>query len=250
MAAGAPAPSGRPDVFAWAVCVLLSGSGYAVAVGCLWALGTRVGLPPAWRVAWLAAFALATVLPAYTRSANNHIAQLGAVAAVCVLLCRIADRAAEGRTAWLSVLGAGLATGFAYNLDFGVGPPLVLAVLAVVAIRTRRALPVLACAVGMAPLVVAGHAINFAIGGDWLKPLNMHPEYLAWPGSPFAATMTGIVRPRPERARPIGPTLGPCPGPTAPPPPPSRGPAWSPAPPATSADGWCPSCSTAATGCG
>lgn len=196
MALGAPTPGARPDVFAWVVCVLLSGTGYAVAVGCLWALGTRVGLPPAWRLAWLAAFALCTVLPTYTRSVNNHIAQLGAVALVCVLLCRISDRAAEGRTAWLSLLGAGFVTGFAYNLDFGIGPPLVPAVLVLVAVRTRRALPVLACGLGMAPCVVAGHAINFAIGGDWLKPLNMNPEYLAWPGSPFATTMTGMVRTR------------------------------------------------------
>ncbi|AWM36600.1 hypothetical protein GobsT_55830 [Gemmata obscuriglobus] len=193
MALGLPHPGDRPDVFAWVICVLLSGTGYALAVGCLWVLGTRVGLSPGWRLAWLAAFAFGTVLPAYTRSANNHIAQLGAAAAVCVLLCRIADRTAEGRRAWLALLGAGLIAGFAYNLDFGVGPPLVLAVLAAVAVRTRRALPVVVCGLGVVPCVVAGHAINFAIGGDWLKPLNMHPEYLAWPGNPFGTNMTGVV---------------------------------------------------------
>ncbi|VTR91000.1 Uncharacterized protein OS=Chroococcidiopsis thermalis PCC 7203 GN=Chro_2615 PE=4 SV=1 [Gemmata massiliana] len=197
MQLGLPAPSQRPDVFAHVVCVLLSGVGFAVAVGCMWSLGTRIGLSPGWRFAWLAAFALATVLPAYTRSANNHIAQLGAVAAICVLLCRIADRAAEGRTAWASLVAAGFITGFAYNLDFGVGPPLVPVVLVIVAIRTRRVLPVLVCGAAMLPCVVTGHAINYAIGGDWLRPLNMHPEYLNWPGSPFETTMTGVVRPRP-----------------------------------------------------
>lgn len=197
MAVGLPKPSDRPDVFAWVVTVLLCGTGYAVAVGCMWALGTRVGLPPAWRLAWLAAFALATVLPTYTRSANNHLAQLGAVAAVCVLLCRITDAAADGRTAWGSLVAAGFVTGFAYNLDFGVGPPLVPAVLAVVAIRTRRALPVAACGFAALPCILTGHVINFAIGGDWLRPLNMHPEYLMWPGSPFDTTMTGVIRPRP-----------------------------------------------------
>lgn len=196
MGVGLPKPSERPDVFAWVVTVLLCGTGYAVAVGCMWALGARVGLPPAWRLAWLAAFALATVLPAYTRSANNHLAQLGAVAAVCVLLCRVAD-AAVGRVASGSLVAAGFLTGFAYNLDFGVGPPLVPAVLAVVALRTRRLLPVAACGIGMLPCVIAGHALNFAIGGDWLRPLNMHPEYLMWPGSPFDTTMTGVIRPRP-----------------------------------------------------
>lgn len=195
MALGAPAPSARPDVFAWVICVLLSGTGFAVAVGCMWALGTRAGLEPKWRLLWLGAFALATVIPAYTRSANNHIAQLGAVAALCVLLCRIADAARAGRTAWGALVGAGLITGFAYNLDFGVGPPLVPAVLLVVAVRTRRLGAVAACGLAMLPCVVAGHATNYQIGGDWLKPLNMNPEYLAWPGSPFATTMTGIIRP-------------------------------------------------------
>jgi len=59
MACGAPSPSERPDVFAWVITVLLSGLGYAVAVGCMWTLGGRVGLSPRWRVAWLGAFALA-----------------------------------------------------------------------------------------------------------------------------------------------------------------------------------------------
>ncbi len=196
MALGLPRPAERPDVFAWVICVLLSGTGYAVAVGCMWNLGRRAGLRPGWRLAWLAAFALCTILPAYTRSVNNHIAQLGAVAAVCVCLCRVADRAAEGRAAWGSLLGAGFLTGFAYNLDYGVGPPLVPVVLAVVVLRTRRISAVLVCGLAMLPCIATGHAINHAIGGDWLKPLNMHPEYLNWPGSPFATTMTGIVRTR------------------------------------------------------
>jgi hypothetical protein len=115
---------------------------------------------------------------------------------LCVLLCRIADAAAEGRTAWDSLGAAGFVTGFAYNLDFGIGPPLVVAVLAIVALRTRRVPPVLVCGVAALPCIIAGHAINFAIGGDFLKPLNMHPEYLAWPGSPFETTMTGVVRTR------------------------------------------------------
>jgi hypothetical protein len=196
MQLGLPKPSDRPDVFAWMICVLLSGIGYATAVGCMWRVGEHAGLNPQWRLAWLAAFALATVLPAYTRSANNHIAQLGAVAAVCALLCRIANLAAEGRAAWGSLLAAGFLTGFAYNLDFGVGPPLVPVVLLAVALRTRRTRAVAACGIAILPCIIAGHAINYAIGGDWLKPLNMQPEYLNWPGSPFATTMTGVIRTR------------------------------------------------------
>src|SRR4051812_35010027 len=77
---GLPQPGDRPDVFAWVVTVLLSGVGYAVAVGCLAALGRRVGLTPGVRLLWLAAFALATFAPTYTRHANAHAAQLGVVA--------------------------------------------------------------------------------------------------------------------------------------------------------------------------
>ncbi len=196
MQLGLPKPSDRPDVFAWVVTVLFAGTGYALAVGCMWRVGTRVGLSPAWRLAWLGAFAFATVLPVYTRHANTHIAFLGAAAAICVLLGQIADRTAEGRTAWGSLAVVGLLTSWAYNLDFGVGPPLVPAVLAVIALRTRRVLPVAVCVLAMLPGVVAGHAINYAIGGDWLRPLSMHREYLLWPGSPFDTTMTGVLRPR------------------------------------------------------
>lgn len=194
MAFGVPRPSERPDIFARVMCVLLSGLPYAIAVGCMWTLGKRAGLPHVWRFAWLAAFAFASVLPTYTRSANSHIAQLGAVAAICVLVCRIGDYAARGRYAWGSLVAAGFLTGFAYNLDYGVGPPLVPAILAVVALRTRRILPVLVCGLAMLPCIVTGHAINYAIGNDWLRPLNMHREYLDWPGSPFDTTMTGVLR--------------------------------------------------------
>jgi hypothetical protein len=196
MLGGAPAPSARPDVFAWIITVLLSGTGYAVAVGAMGILGERAGLRGPWRWGWLLAFALATVLPAYTRSANSHIAQLGAVAVVAVLLCRVADAARAGQVAWGSLAAVGFITSFIYNLDFGIGPPFAAVVLAIVALRTRNWLAVVVGVAAMLPGVVAGHALHYAIGGDWIRPLNMHREYLQWPGSPFAETMTGVVRPR------------------------------------------------------
>ncbi|MCS6866798.1 MAG: hypothetical protein RMJ56_08850 [Gemmataceae bacterium] len=195
MLGGVPAPSERPDVFAWIITIWLSGTGYASAVSMMWILGGRIGLSGKWRWMWLLAFAGATILPAYTRSANSHIAQLGAVAVVAVLLCRVADATNAGRRAWGALITVGFITSFIYNLDFGLGPPFALIVLAIVTLRTRNLWAVVSCAAAMLPGVVAGHALHAAIGGSWLKPLNMHREYLQWPGSPFVETMTGVVRP-------------------------------------------------------
>src|SRR5262249_6106436 len=44
------------------------------------------------------------------------------------------------------------------------------------------------------PWVVFHHAVNYAVGGGWV-PVNMVPEYLDWPGSPFdRSNMTGVAR--------------------------------------------------------
>ena len=46
----------------------------------------------------------------------------------------------------------------------------------------------------MLPWVVAHLGVNYAIGGVFV-PLNMVPEYLRWPGSPFdESNMTGVSR--------------------------------------------------------
>ena len=191
---GAPRPGERPDVFAWVMTVLTSGVGYAAAVGCLWVLGKRLGLDPRWRLAWLAAFALATYAPAYTRHVNSHAMQLGVVAGMCVLLVRIADARAAGRTAWGSLVGLGTLAGLGFNLDFGSGPPLVAVALGVVAWRARRVGPVLAVALAVLPWVAAGVGLNHAISGKWL-PMNMYPEHFDFPGSPFTeANLTGFSR--------------------------------------------------------
>ncbi|HJZ57069.1 MAG TPA: hypothetical protein VKE74_19015 [Gemmataceae bacterium] len=191
---GLPRPGERPDVFAWVMTVLTSGLGYAAAVGCLWVLGKRVGLSPGWRLVWLAGFALATYAPTYTRHVNNHAMQLGVVAGMCVLLLRTADATRAGRTAWGSLVGLGTLAGLAFNLDFGSGPLLVAFTLTAITWRTRRAGPVIACALAAAPWMAAGVGLNYAIGGVWL-PLNMYPEHFDYPGSPFsAANLTGFSR--------------------------------------------------------
>ena len=53
MFVGLPRPDDRPDVFTRVSTILLCGIGYAVAVGCMWRLGQRVGLSPVWRLIWL-----------------------------------------------------------------------------------------------------------------------------------------------------------------------------------------------------
>ena len=86
---GLPRPDDRPDVFTRVSTIIMCGLGYAVAVGCMWRLGQRVGLRGEWRLVWLAGFALATLLPSYTRQLNAGMPQLAAVAALAVLLARI-----------------------------------------------------------------------------------------------------------------------------------------------------------------
>jgi hypothetical protein len=191
---GLPRPGERPDTFAWVLTILTSGIGSAAAVGCLWVLGRRVGLEPRWRLVWLAAFALATIAPTYTRHVNNHAMQLGVVAGMCVLMLRIADATRAARTEWGSLVGLGTLAGLGFNLDFGSGPLLVAVTFGAVAWRTRRIGPLLAYSLAVLPWVVAGIGLNYAIGGTWLPP-NMDPENFRYPGSQFStANLTGFRR--------------------------------------------------------
>jgi hypothetical protein len=194
---GVPRPGERPDVFAWIMTLLTSGLGYAAAVGCMWSLGRRLGLEPRWRAIWLASFAFATFAAAYTRHVNAHAMQLGALAGMCVLFLRLSEASAAGRTAWGSLIGLGTLAGLGFNLDFGSGPPLMAAAFLAVVWRMRRVWPVAAFALAALPWVAAAIGANLAIGGVWL-PLNMHPEFLDWPGSPFSTVnMTGLLRHKP-----------------------------------------------------
>jgi len=218
MVFGLPRPAERPDVFTRVSTILMCGIGYAVAVGCMWRLGQRVGLAPAWRLVWLAGFALATVLPAYTRQLNSGMPQLGATAALALALSRIAlpgrdsgepatsvaglaphpatDVAGSPKTAprWWFLAVAGFCAGFTFTVDQASGAPL-LAVAAIVAyLRTRRVMLTALFAAGALPWVVAHEAVNYAIGGVWV-PLNLVPQYFRWPGSPFSeSNMTGVAR--------------------------------------------------------
>jgi hypothetical protein len=194
MGLGLPSPAERPDIFCWMMTVLTSGLGYAVAVGCVWALGTRLGLAPSWRLAWTASFALSTFALAYTRHVNSHIMMLGVVSAMCLLLVRLAGEARDGRAAPGLLAGLGTLAGLGFNLDFGSGPLLLAITFVLVAWRFRRLVPVLVFTIAALPWVAAAIGLNYAIGGGW-KPINMYPEYFIYPGSPFTQqNLTGFFR--------------------------------------------------------
>jgi hypothetical protein len=194
---GLPRPGVRPDVFAWVMTVLTSGVGYAAAVGSMWALGRRVGLTPGVRLGWVAAFALATYAPTYTRHVNAHVVQLGVGAGMCVLMLRAAGAAREGRTPWGTLAALGTLAGLGFNLDLGTGPPLAAAAFLAVAWRFRALGPVAAFAAALLPWVAAWVGVNYALSGKWL-PMNMYPAFFDWPGSPFTtANMTGFRRHEP-----------------------------------------------------
>jgi hypothetical protein len=197
MFVGLPAPSERPDVFCRVSAMLICGLPYAVAVGFMWVLGGRVGLPHGWRIVWLASFALATVLPAYTRQVNAAMPQVGALAVLVVLLSRAAE--VVDRTPWLTLAGAGMCVGFAYAVEQPSGALLLVAVVAAVAIRTRRLRPTAVCLFGALPCVVLHHALNYAVGHVWV-PMGLLPEFLKWPDSPFdPSNMTGFARHTPGK---------------------------------------------------
>jgi len=242
MVVGLPRPRERPDVFTRVSTILMCGIGYAVAVWCLWVLGTRVGLPPAWRLVWLAGFALATMLPAYTRQLNSGMPQLGATAALALLLTyirwpggrlcdapvsasrsfedsvpatRTTDRNSAAQSQVLTspsrgevnptprsarlvkacvLVAAGACAGFGFTIDQASGAPLLALATVVVFLRTRGLTSTAIFLAGALPWVVAHLGVNYAVGGV-LVPLNMVPEYLRWPGSPFdESNMTGVAR--------------------------------------------------------
>lgn len=190
MLVGLPRPSERPDVFAWVATFLTCGLSYAAAVACMWLVGKRAGLTPGWRLVWLVGFALATMLPAYTRQVNSGMPQAAAVAGLALLLSRASGSA--GRT--LALAGAGFLAGYAYTLDQATGGPLLVAALVAVAARFRQFRPIAVFLLAALPWLIFHHAVNYAVGRVWV-PLGMVPEYLDWPGSPFdRSNMTGIAR--------------------------------------------------------
>lgn len=197
--AGLPRVAERPDLFCWLMTVATSGLAYIVALVSLNRLGLVVGLAQHTRWLWLASFALATVAATYTRHVNNHIMLLGVIAALCLQLVYLARDAESGAVSRWRLLGLGTLAGLAYNFDLGAGPLLVVGVLALILYRCRRFSAATLFVLGALPWLAAGLGVNYAIGGVW-KPMNMVPEYSAWPGGPFSAeNLTGFARHGPLR---------------------------------------------------
>jgi hypothetical protein len=191
---GLPGSAERPDLFCRAMTLGTSALAYVVAVLALYFLGGEAGLRGRPRLAWVVSFALATCALTYTRHVNNHIMHLGVLALVCWQLVRLARESEPGRVSWLRLLVLGTLAGLGFNLDFGSGPLLVAAMFGIVIYRCRRPAAVLVFLLATVPWIAAGIGINRAVGGVW-KPMNMVPEYSAWPGCPFnPGNMTGFVR--------------------------------------------------------
>jgi hypothetical protein len=190
---GLPTAAERPDLFCWLLTVLSSGLSLAVAATCLYRIGQMVGLGGWTLWAWLGSFVLATMALTYTRFVNNHVMLLGVMAALSLQLTRLAGDITAGTPAWGRLVLLGTLAGLGFNLDFGSGPLLCVAVFGCIAWRTRRVASLAVFMLAALPWVAAGAGINYAIGGVW-KPMNMVPEYSQWPGCPFDLTnMTGVV---------------------------------------------------------
>jgi hypothetical protein len=196
---GMPAAAARPDLFCRALTVGTSGLAYLVAVLALYRLGLLVRLPPRINLAWTASFALADFALTYTQHVNNHILLLAVVALVCLQFAHLAQENEAGRVSWWRVAGLGTLAGLGFNLDLGSGPLLAAGMLGLLLYRCRSKTAGLIFVLAALPWVAGWLAINHAIGGVW-KPMNMVPEYSAWPGCPFnPQNMTGYSRHSPGK---------------------------------------------------
>jgi hypothetical protein len=161
--------------------VLSSGLAYVIAVWCIFRLGEPLGLDLRWRLALTASFGLSTVAATYAQHANNHIILLAVAAAITVELAWVA----AGQTTGWRIALIGALVGFGYTVDLGVGPVLLAATAAWIAIQLRKRPRVIVLAgVCALPFVLLHHVINYSIAGT-IGPANAVADYLRWPGSPF-----------------------------------------------------------------
>ncbi|HEV3259238.1 MAG TPA: hypothetical protein VG013_20390 [Gemmataceae bacterium] len=182
--AGGTTARERPDAFCRMMTLGTTGLAYVIAVWCVYRLGTtlRLGLPVC--LGLTVSFALATVALPYSRNVNTHMMLLGVGAALFLGVAPLAEEASRGTTPRLRLAWLGTLAGLGYTMDLGAGPVLLACLLALVAWRFRRLVPVALVVAGAMPWLVTHHAINYAIGGTF-RPMNSVPEYFLWPGCPF-----------------------------------------------------------------
>ena len=196
-AAGGPSAAADPAGF----CVLMTVAGAGLpAVLAAWGvvvLGRVLGLTGHVHAVYAVSFVASTVVPAYMRQVNAHVALLGPAVWLCVLL---ATATARGRLSAAAGVGVGTLAGVGYTLDLAVGPALWVILIPLVAVTFRSAAGVGWVLVGGLPWAAAHHALNYQVAGT-LLPANAVLEYLTWPGSPFdAASATGGLKHTPPGA--------------------------------------------------
>ncbi len=179
----------RPDRFAKIIGVATTGLPFAIAVFFIaWLSSRGLKLPPRSSFALVAAFAIATVAPAYTRHVNAHIPLLAITAILCALC---ADMHATGLLSRFRAVALGTLGGVAYGFDSVIGPLTLLTVTVFVVwvMGWRRGVLVVLMAL---PWLVLHHGIGYAITGSWAPPATV-PEHFRYPGSPFSPDdLTGV----------------------------------------------------------
>ena len=187
---GLPDAAQRPDLFAWLVAFWAAAVSLAVLLLCLDEVGQAIGLAQPVRAVWLVSLLASTMIGAYAQHVNGHLPLLAVVAAVCAAVCT----SRPGPCAAVPLAWLGTLAGVGYHLDAGAGPPLLPALAVWVWLRGGGLSELVWLGLGAAPWVIGYHAYNLAWGGT-LRPLNMVPAFLAWPGSPFdTSNMTGLAR--------------------------------------------------------
>jgi hypothetical protein len=182
-----------PHAFCFWMNALSSGLAYVVAVAGMDRLAQVVELAGMRRWLFTSSFALSTVALVYLQHVNNHILLLAAMSLITLNLVHLAKTSQHGETSGRRLGVLGLTAGFGYTFDLGLGPPLLLTLVGLVAWRTRRAASIVVFLMGSLPPIALHHAVNYWIGGTW-GPANSVAAYFTWPGSPFnPSTMTGSL---------------------------------------------------------
>ncbi len=181
----------RPDVFAYLMTLLMSGTSYLVAVAAVARTGRLLGLAPRLNLALTASFAFATVAAAYTRHLNGHEPLL-AVAALVFMLLADFPRDPAAPTPWGKLVLLGLLNGFGYAVEQPTGGLLLAGTGLVLLVRRPRLSTALLYGVAVLPCAAGHQAINYALAGSF-RPLNQNPEYFKYDGAFFGPeSMTGV----------------------------------------------------------